>query len=64
MRNPNINSGHTELISHIGIITTEKLLHFQVRWNGYLEIVDEIKVNYGIYKVGKFTHKFTDEFEK
>lgn len=32
--------------------------------NGYLVIVDEIKVNYGTYKVGKFTQKFIDEFEK
>ena len=31
---------------------------------GYLEIIDEIKVNYGSYKVGKFTQKFMDEFEK
>ena len=32
--------------------------------NGYLEITDEVKVNYGTYKVGKFTQKFIDEFEK
>ena len=32
--------------------------------NGYLEITDEVKVNYGIYKVGRFTQKFIDEFEK
>lgn len=32
--------------------------------NGYLVIVDEIKVNYGTYKVGRFTQKFIDEFEK
>lgn len=32
--------------------------------NGYLEITDEVKVNYGIYKVGKFTQKFIDEFER
>lgn len=31
--------------------------------NGYLEITDEVKVNYGTYKVGKFTQKFIDEFE-
>lgn len=32
--------------------------------NGYLEIVREAKVNYGTYKVGKFTQKFSDDFEK
>lgn len=32
--------------------------------NGYLEIVDEVHVNFGRYKVGKFTQKFVDEFEK
>lgn len=32
--------------------------------NGYLEITDEVKVNYGTYKVGKFTQKFIGEFEK
>ena len=32
--------------------------------NGYLKITGEVKVNYGTYKVGKFTQKFTDEFEK
>lgn len=32
--------------------------------NGYLEITDEVKVNYGTYKIGKFTQKFIDEFEK
>lgn len=32
--------------------------------NGYLEITDEVKVNYGTYKVGKFTQKFIDEFER
>lgn len=32
--------------------------------NGYLEIVREVKVNYGTYKVGKFTQKFIDEFER
>lgn len=32
--------------------------------NGYLVIVDEIKVNYGTYKVGRFTQRFIDEFEK
>ena len=31
--------------------------------NGYIEITDEIRVNYGTYKVGKFTQKFVDEFE-
>lgn len=31
--------------------------------NGYLEITDEVKVNYGTYKVGRFTQKFIDEFE-
>lgn len=31
--------------------------------NNYLKIVDEIKVNMGIYKIGKFTKKFVDEFE-
>lgn len=31
--------------------------------NGYLEIVREAKVNYGTYKVGKFTQKFADDFE-
>ena len=31
--------------------------------NGYLEIVDQIKVNMGIYKIGKFTQKFVNEFE-
>lgn len=30
---------------------------------GYLEILDEIRVNLGIYKIGKFTKKFIDEFE-
>lgn len=32
--------------------------------NGYLVITDEVKVNYGTYKVGRFTQKFIDEFEK
>ena len=32
--------------------------------NGYLVITDEIKVNYGTYKIGKFTQKFEDEFER
>ena len=32
--------------------------------NGYLEITGQIKVNYGTYKIGKFTQKFADEFEK
>lgn len=32
--------------------------------NGYLEIMGKVKVNYGTYKVGKFTQKFVDEFEK
>lgn len=32
--------------------------------SGYLEITDEVKVNYGTYKVGKFTQKFIDEFER
>lgn len=32
--------------------------------NGYLEITGEVKVNYGTYKVGRFTQKFIDEFEK
>lgn len=32
--------------------------------NGYLEITDQIKVNYGTYKIGKSTQKFIDEFEK
>lgn len=31
--------------------------------NGYLEITGKVKVNYGTYKVGKFTQKFIDEFE-
>ena len=31
--------------------------------NGYLEIVREVKVNYGTCKVGRFTQKFVDEFE-
>lgn len=31
--------------------------------NGYLEITNEVKVNYGSYKVGRFTQKFIDEFE-
>ncbi len=31
--------------------------------NGYLEITDKVKVNYGTYKVGKFTQRFIDEFE-
>lgn len=31
--------------------------------NGYLKITDEVKVNMGTYKVGKFTQKFIDEFE-
>lgn len=31
--------------------------------NGYLEITGQIKVNYGTYKIGKFTQKFADEFE-
>lgn len=30
---------------------------------GYLKILDEIKVNLGTYKIGKFTKKFVDEFE-
>lgn len=30
--------------------------------NGYLEIVREAKVNYGTYKVGRFTQKFVGEF--
>lgn len=32
--------------------------------NEYLEITDEVRVNYGTYKVGRFTQKFIDEFEK
>ena len=32
--------------------------------SGYLEITDEVKVNYETYKVGKFTQKFIDEFER
>lgn len=32
--------------------------------NGYLEITGKVKVNYGTYKVGKFTQKFIDEFER
>lgn len=31
--------------------------------NDYLEIVGEVNVNFGVYKVGKFTQKFIDEFE-
>jgi hypothetical protein len=29
---------------------------------GYLEISSEIRVNYGTYKVGKFTPKFYEDF--
>ena len=32
--------------------------------NGYLVITGEVKVNYGTYKVGRFTQKFVDDFEK
>lgn len=32
--------------------------------NGYLEIVGDIQVSFGTYKIGKFTQKFADEFEK
>lgn len=32
--------------------------------SGYLEITGEVKVNYGTYKIGKFTQKFIDEFER
>ena len=32
--------------------------------NGYLKIAGKVKVNHGSYKVGKFTQKFIDEFEK
>lgn len=32
--------------------------------SGYLKIVGKVKVNHGSYKVGKFTQKFIDEFEK
>ena len=31
--------------------------------NGYLEITDSVKLNWGTYKIGKFTQKFADEFE-
>lgn len=31
--------------------------------NGYLEIVGDIQVSFGRYKIGKFTQKFIDEFE-
>lgn len=31
--------------------------------NGYLEITGDVRVNYGIYKIGRFTQKFIDEFE-
>lgn len=31
--------------------------------SGYLEITGEVRINYGTYKVGKFTQKFIDEFE-
>ena len=31
--------------------------------NGYLELTGEVKVNYGTYKIGKFTQKFTNEIE-
>lgn len=30
----------------------------------YLEIVGEIRVNFGTYKIGKFTQKFADKFDK
>lgn len=32
--------------------------------NEYLEITGKVKVNYGSYKVGRFTQKFIDEFER
>ena len=32
--------------------------------NGYLEITDSVKLNYGTYKIGRFTQKFANEFEK
>lgn len=35
----------------------------EMETQGYLEIVDEIKVNLGTYKVGKFTKKFINDFE-
>ena len=31
--------------------------------NGYLIITNEVRVNLGTYKVGRFTQKFVDEFE-
>ncbi len=31
--------------------------------SGYLEITGEVRINYGTYKVGKFTQKFFDKFE-
>lgn len=31
---------------------------------GYLELTDSIKINYATYKIGRFTQKFMDEFEK
>lgn len=30
--------------------------------NGYLEIIREVNVNYGTYKVGRFTQKFVEEY--
>lgn len=40
-----------------------KLIDIMIK-NGYLEIVGEVIINYGIYKIGKFTQKFIDEFER
>ena len=39
------------------------LLNAMVK-NGYLKITDSVKVNLATYKVGRFTQKFINEFEK
>lgn len=31
---------------------------------GYLKITGKVKTKFGTYKIGKFTQKFVDEFEK
>lgn len=40
-----------------------KLIAAMVKY-GYLEITGKIKAKHGIYKVGRFTQKFVNEFEK
>ena len=40
-----------------------KLIAAMVKY-GYLEITGKVKAKYGTYKVGRFTQKFVNEFEK